>query len=81
MQLRLAKIMQRNAEDTKSANEQVAYMLQQYKKASDSEARYTVLNELHRNLQDAIERVKTVAKNNEIALKYERSNSAFLLNQ
>ena len=77
----LAEIMQHNAEETQSANEQVAYMRQQYKKASDSGARYTVLDELYRNLQYAIDRVKTVAKKNEIALKYARLNSAFLLNQ
>lgn len=81
LQLILDKIMKHNAEETQSANEQVEYMRQQYKKASDSGARYTVLDELYRNLQYAIDRVKTVAKKNEIALKYARLNSAFLLNQ
>ena len=76
----LAEIERRNAENTKSANQQVERTRQAYEDADNGQTRYTVLEELNRYVCIANTRVETVANNNKIALDAALKNVVFAQN-
>jgi hypothetical protein len=74
----LAETEHRNVDATRSAKQQLERMCQAYKTADNGLTRYTILDELNRDVCIARTLVETVAQNNKIALEMARNNVAML---